>query len=477
MVDTAGSSIIAAFGAGSGINFTQLADDIADATFLAQRTNLQSRNETLEAQISSASLLRNSLTGLASALGDRIRDGDISPRATIGDPSVVSVSTTSGLTPRGSYSLEVSQLADSQTLVSQSYGSGEDLVGEGTLRIRFGEVDGVSFTEDTGQTPLEIAIAADDTLEDVANAINAASDGAVSAYVAEGTGGAQLVLKGQEGAVNGFTLEGESSAASPSAIQGDLSYLSWTPATDTGELRQTAQNAEFELDTVAFSSASNTIADLPEGLTFELTSTNAGSPTDISFNTDNAAITSVMSDFVEALNEVATLLNEEAAALGGTLANDPGARALRRDLQTLTSETVIPNADADEPSTLADLGLSINQDGTFSLDTARLNATLAANPEATAAMFTTGAFGVFATFDSLARENTLSSDPGSLGGSLERYQDLIDTNNERLEDIAEDQEALRARLTSDFVAAEQRISSSQSTLDFLRLQFNSDSDS
>ncbi len=471
-MENPGSSIISALGAGSGVNFIQLADDLSEATFSFQRSTLQSRNEALEARISSASLLRNTMSSLASALGDRIRNGDLAPRATIGNASVARVSTTPGMSPRGSYSLEVSQLADSQTLVTNSYAGAGDPVGEGTLRISFGTVAGATFTEDAAQAALEITVDASDTLQTLASKITSQSGGALSAYVANGTGGAQLVIKGQEGANSGFVLEGISAAASPSSVPGDLSYLSWQPATDTGQLRATAQDALFALDTVQLSSASNTVTGLPEGMTLNLTGTNPGAPTTISFDNDNGAITSVMTDFVAALNDLVTLLNEEAAAFGGTLANDPGARELRRDLGALTSRVVMPGAAEGEPSTLADLGLSITRDGTFQLDSARLNATLADAPDAAAAMFTTGAFGVFATMDKLARENTLRSLPGSLGDSLERYEDQIERNDERLAKIAEQQESLRTRLTRDLVAAERRISASQSTITFLQQQID-----
>ncbi len=471
-MENPGSSIISAFGAGSGVDFVQLANDLSDASFSFQRENLQSRNEALEARISAASVLRNSLTNLASALGDRIRTGDLAPRATIGDPFIAEVSTTPGLTPTGTYELEVSQLADSQTLVSQDFGAVDDTVGEGTFRIRFGAVDGAGFTEDTSQTPLEIDVSDIDTLETLAGKINSASGGALDAYVANGSGGAQLVIKGQQGASNGFTIEGESSAAVPTSTPGDLSYLSWQPATDAGELRQTAQDALFELDTVPMNSASNTVTGLPEGIVLDLSATNIGSPTTVTFANDSSAITSVMSDFTAALNDLVGVLNAEGAALGGTLGNDPGTRELKRDLSRLTSETVMPNVEEGEPSTLGDLGLSLNRDGTFELDTERLTATLDASPDGAAAMFTTGAFGVFATMDNLARDNSLRTDPGSLGGSLVRYEALIENNDERLTRIAEQQETLRSRLTRDLVAAESRISTSQSTLSFLQQQID-----
>lgn len=474
-MDNPGSSIISALGAGSGINFVQLAEDIADATYASQRNNIANRNETLGARISAAANLRNVLTELSSALGDRIRTGDLSPQGTLTNPSVASVSVASGTTPTGTYSLEVSQLAQSQTLVSQSFADASDLVGEGTLNIRFGSVAGGAFTEDTDQTPLDIAVAPDDTLESLAGKITAGSDGALTAYVAQGTDGAQLVIKGQDGDASGFTITGTGPSETPllgTTGPGNIDYLNWTPASDNGELRQTARDAIFELDTVEIRSASNTVTGLPEGMALELGATNIGAPTTINFNTSTSAISDVMRDLVAALNDVAGIVNQDAAALGGALGNDPGARALKADLGRLTSEVIMPNADPDEPSTLADLGVSRSADGTFVLDSERLNETLSTNPDATAAMFTTSVFGVFATIDNLARDNTSTSDPGSLGGSVSRYEDLIERNEERLERVAQQQETLRERLVRDLVGAQSRISSSQSTLSFIQQQFN-----
>ena len=470
-MENPGSSIIAALGGGSGVDFLRLADDLSDATYSFQRTTLQSRNETLQARISSASILRSTLTSLASATGDRIRNGELAPRAVLGNPSVASVSTVPGIVPRGSYSLEVTQLADSQTLVTPSYSAASDTVGAGTLTFRFGTVSGASFTEDTGNAALQISVTAEDTLSSLASKISTQSDGRLSAYVATGTNGAQLVIKGRDGAASGFVIDAQSADLLPLDQPGNLSYLAWSPASDAGELRSTAQDALFRFDSVQMSSASNNVTGLPEGISLTLTGTNQGAPTTLSFTNDESAITDVMTDFVAALNDLARLLNEEASALGGTLGNDSGARELKRDLSRLSSIVVMPSAGDGEPRTLADLGLKTTREGNFEFDSDRLAETLAANPEATAAMFTTGPFGVFATIDRLARQNTSRSDPGSLAGSVSRYEKQIERNDDRLATIAEQQENLRARLTKQLIAAERTISTSQSTLSFLQQQF------
>lgn len=468
-MDSSLSSIIGTLGGGSGVDMVKLAADLSAARFAPKIAQLEARNEALDLKITAASDLRNQLSQLSSALGDRMRNGDLAPDPRISNGSVASVSVEPGASPSGTFTLEVGQLAASQQLVMQPYASSSDLVGEGTLTLRFGTVEGAGFTEDTARTAIDIAVTADDTLSSLAAKINGTESG-VTAYVANGTNGAQLVLKGEEGATNGFVLEAQSADATPSATPGDLSFLGWSPASDAGELRATARNAEYVFDGVAMTSASNDIADLPAGLNLSLTGTNSGAPATIGFASNQSAISAVMSDFVAALNDITANLREVANPLGGELGSDSGARALKRALSGLSSEVIMPGATGDEPRTLADLGVSINRDGSFRLDDARLNLALENEPAATSAMFTTGLHGVYATIDNLSRATSAVGNPGSLAGSVARYTRQIERNDERLAQATEQQDKLRERMTKQFVAADRNVSFSQSTLSFLQSQ-------
>ncbi len=467
---TSGSSIISALGAGSGIDFIKLAGDIASASFAVQRDQISARQTALKAQVSAAGQLRGAITGLASALGDRVRNGDLAPKPELANPAVAKVTVPPGVSPRGSFSLEVTQLAQGQTLVSRALTTRDALVGEGTLTLRFGTVAGTSFTADTARAAVDIAVSAADTLATLAAKINQASGGAVNAYVATGPNGAQLVMKSKEGAASGFVLEAASVNDPASNVAGDLSYLGWNPASTNGELRATARDATFNLDTVAMTSPTNRVTGLPGGFNLALTATNVAAPTTLSFATSSDAYSSVMEDFVSALNDIVGQINDLAAPFGGELGNDPGARELRRDLGGLAGRVVMPGAVSGEPRTLGDLGLALNRDGTFRLDSSRLNRSLETSPDAVAAMFTAGINGVFSTMDRFARENSLTTDPASLGGSLKRYETQLASSDARLAKIAEQQDALRTRLTKEFTASERRVSASQSTLSFLRQQ-------
>ncbi len=468
-MESSTSSIVSALGGGSGVDMVKLAQDLAAARFTPQIAQIDSRSEALEARISGASGLKNLLSQLASALGDRIRNGDLAPTAYIGDTAVASVSVLAGSSAKGSYSLEVSRLASAQTLASNAYSAGTDLVGEGQLTLRFGSIDAGAFT-DGGGDPLVIDVAATDTLTDVAAKIRSSGRG-LNAYVANTAEGARLVVKGTEGAGSAFTIEASgpsNSGGTPAA--GNIDYLAWNPASDAGQLKASAADAEFMFDGVAMRSTTNKVSGLPSGLVLTLTGTNRGAPTTISFADKSTAMTAMMGDFVGALNDIAASLNELAAPLGGELGNDPGARALKRELAGLTSLVVMPGAAEGEPRTLADLGLKRGRDGSFTLDNARLKTTLEGNLAAASAMFTTGPFGLFATIDNLARGMGSRSDPGTLGGSITRYSDQLERLQERREKIADQQEALRERMVKNFAAADARVSASQSTLEFLKSQ-------
>src|SRR5690606_39942556 len=121
-----------------------------------------------------------------------------------------------------------------------------------------------------------------------------------------------------------------------------------------------------------------------------------------------------------------------------------GARALQRALSELGSQVVMPNAPEGAPRTLPDLGLAIRRDGTFRLDTERLQKTLERDPAGVAAMFTPGLYGVYSTFDKLARSASSTGDPGSLGGSIARYQKKSSDLGKAMSKLAEQQETLRA---------------------------------
>lgn len=458
------SQLVTALGGGTGIDMAALAANLAAAQFAGKSDRLTTQSDKLDREISSASAIKSMLVNLSASLGERVRNGDLSPQPLVANSAIAKGTLSGAARPKGSYSLEVTALAAAQTLAGPGYAAPTSTVGSGTLTLRFGKVSGATFTEDTAHAAANITIAAGATLADVASAINSANAG-VSAYVANTTSGAQLVLKGQTGAANGFVLDASEAPGDPG-----LAALAWSPAGDATRLKAGAGDAAYKIDGLAMTAPSNAITDAIPGLNLSLTATNIGAPTQVTFADPASAITAAMQELVSALNELSGAVKTAADPKSGDLAQDSGTRALQRSLAQFGSQVIMPNATGGEPKTLAELGLATQRDGSFRLDGTRLTAALKADPASVSAMFTNGLYGVFASFDGLARGASSASNPGSLGGSIARYTALKAKTSEDYSALNAKQEVLRTQLVSRFAKLNAGVGASKSTLSFLQNQ-------
>jgi len=462
---SATASLAASFGGSTSVNASALAEQLAAAEYAPRIGRITSQSDKLTTQISAASNLRSMVSTLATSMGDRVRAGDLAVTPVIANSAVATVS--KGIASgSGSVSLEVTALAKGQTITTPVFSAATSTTGSGTLTLRFGTIASGAFTADTARAAVDITVAQGASLSDVASAITNSGAG-VSAYVATDADGARIMLKGKDGAANGFVLEAAESASDPG-----LAALAWTPASAPARLAASASDAVFVLDGVRQRSTSNTISDAAPGLNLKLTGTNPGAPTTISFSDPGTAISGAMQDLTSALNEMIGELNRNTDPTSGTLNADPGTRALRRTMATLAGSVVMPNAAVGAPSTLADLGLATNRDGTFKFDAARLTATLKRDPVGTSAMFTNGLYGVYATLDKLSRTTTSNADGGSIGGSIARMTALQNTLSTKKATLQTKQEDLRVKLVARYAALNTQVSASQSTLSFLQARFN-----
>jgi flagellar hook-associated protein 2 len=470
VAQNATAALLTSLGAGSGIDMTALATNLATAQFAAKTDRLSTQSDKLDKQISAASTLKSAISNLSTSLGDRVRTGDLSSQPLIANAAVAKVAASDGGLLKGSYSLEVTTLATSQTLVSPDsagYTAATDVVGAGTLKLRFGTTGAGTFTDDPNHAAVDITIPAGATLADVAAAINTKNAG-VTAYVSNTTAGAKLVLKGSDGAGNSFALD---ATGDPGVA--NLAFDPTNPG--TGRLLTSAGNANLKIDGLPITSTSNTLTDAIPGVTLTLTGTNSGSPTQVTFNDPSTAITSAMSDLVSALNEIATQINALTDAKTGELARDSGALALKRTFQQLTSTIIMPNAPEGTPRMLSDLGVSIQRDGTFTLDSARLAKTLKADPQATGAMFTNGINGVYATISKISSTMaSTSTETKSYGATLANSIAQLTKQKTQLTadqtKLVEKQETLRQQLIARFSVADTAVGASKSTMSFLKNQ-------
>ncbi len=463
---SATEALLTELGVSGNIDASSLADELSAAQYSNQVDQLNTQTSTLTTQISDSSTLMNMMSSLSSSLDTLISNGQLAATPVIANTSIATVSagTTTG---SGTATLEVDTLAQAQTLASPTISSSATDVGSGSLTITFGTISGSTFTAGSS-SPTTIAIAAGSSLSDVATDINNAGSG-VTAYVTTNATGQQLVLTGQQGAENAFTVSATQDSSDPGLSQFACSPGSSSSSSSGATLAQAATNASYVLNGVARTSTTNSITDAAPGISLNLTGTNQGNPTTISFSDPTQAITTGMTNLVTALNSIVSTLNTD-TAIGGPLADSPGAQELQRALSSLSSTTVMPDAASGQPATLGDLGLTTNNDGTFTLDNTVLASALQSNASAVAAMFTTGANGVYATIDTLSLNANNSSDGNSLAGQVSDMQTQQSTIASQLSTITTEQSTLRTQLLTQYAALNATVTADKSTQSFLTQQ-------
>jgi flagellar hook-associated protein 2 len=364
------SNPLIAFGSGSGLDSKAIVDSLVSAERTNRSKPITGRVEALTARISALGQLQSALTGIATSLDTRVRGGEFGLQLASSDSAVAVERLGSGPAAPLVNGISVNRLAAGQRLNSISLASANDPVGLGTLSIIRGRrtPDGNgSFTFSAGAQPsVNVTITAqNNSLAGLARAINDSAAGITASIVAS-AGSATLVLRGAEGADNGFII-----SAAPSGAPPGLERFNHTPGAETMTLGEGARNAELVIDGVTVTRPSNRIDDLVPGARLTLRRDNASAV--VTASRDGTALSGALADFVGTLQAMRQLISDfRQPAKGGTaagpLATDATARSLDQQLVRLVTR---PIAQANGLR-LSDLGVSVLRDGTISVDTARL---------------------------------------------------------------------------------------------------------
>jgi flagellar hook-associated protein 2 len=363
------TSIGYTLGAGSGLDIQALVTQLSDAAKAPREALIASRESVNQAKISGLAQVSSGIDSFASALTTLISGGTLFSQPSVSDPSVFTASAIAGARLGAlSASVEVEQLAQAQTSVSDYLGSGTDPVGEGTLTISVGGGAGIDVTID----------ATNNNLNGLAKAINDKNAG-VTASVVTDLSGARLVVKGKTGGANAFTL------TVPGGTTSGLERF----ASDAMDTPLDAHDALVKLDGVEVNRATNSFSDLVPGVQIDLKSAKPGTAVSVGVARPTAAISQGVQDFVSAYNELMNMIaGQTKAGTGadaGALRGDVGVRELQHRLSQLPT-TILASTGAG-PHTLAEIGVRTNRDGTLGVDSGKLAAILASDPDGVEALF------------------------------------------------------------------------------------------
>ena len=219
--------------------------------------------------------------------------------ATPSDASVFSASATGTAVP-GNYSLSVTNIAQAQSLVAAGQTSGTTAIGSAATTV--------SFT--VGATTNSVSITAGATLQDISAAINAANLGISATIVNDGSATPyRLALSsnstGVSNRINSITIQ----AGGDAAINNLLAYQPTANAPTTITMTQTvpALDANFSVNGIAITGASNTVSNAIQGVTLTLNKATT-TPATLKIAHDTTAASTAVSSFVSAYNALSSQL-------------------------------------------------------------------------------------------------------------------------------------------------------------------------
>ena len=470
---------ISSAGVGSGLNVTAIISSLMAVEDIPL-TNLQTAATTIQTTISAFGAVQSALSTFQTA-AQTLSDPSTwsATTGTSSNSAAATVSTSSNAAP-GAYAVQIQNLASSQSTVSGTYASSNSLVGSGTLLIQLGSwsTGQTAFTPQSGSSSATITVNAGDTLATLASNINAASAGVTASIVTDATGARLVLTSATTGASNGFSITASDSVSGDNGTTG-LSSLAFDPpaGTTSTSITQSATNANATINGLAVSSATNTLTNVLQGLTVNLLQATTA-PVQLTVAADTASITAAVNTFVSSYNSLDTLLNTDTAystanSTAGPLQGNMPVETLQRQLQNIMGAASTASTSF---TTLSQVGLQIQTDGTLKVNTALLTNAMANTSQLKSLFSATDLTG-----SELSSGNGYAQQFVSLCNSVLGYDGLISTAVTGLNtDLSQNQKdqaneqtilaATQAQLQAQYSALDTQMSSISTLSQFVQQQ-------
>jgi len=428
----------------SAVTFTGLSSGIDTASLVSQLVAAErapadaitQKQSDLNTQKSIVSSLSSALAALGTAVQGMNLASELQPRTASSSDSHVTVAASSGAAATV-HDIRVQSLARGQISSSRSFATQTaGVLGDGSLKIT------------TGSATSTINYASTDSLADVAAKINNANAGASASVLFDGTSYRLMVAATQTGTANApqFTETGDGlGLANPANIK--------IAATD----------AKATIDGVDVTRSSNVIGDAIDGLTLTLNSVHATAEpsSNVTVALDTTSVANKLTAMVSAYNSVNSALHVQLDYTGtqkgtSTLFGDSTLRQLQGTLGNIMGSAYGTGAN----NTLGSVGLTRDKTGALTLDTTKLNAALAKNPNAVADLFVTGGFAntVSKMTDAYTRtgDGILAAKTTSLTSRFSDLQTQADQINNRADSLKTQLDAQFAALETAMTAMKQQ---------------------
>lgn len=394
------NNIISSLGAGSGIDTTSLVSQLVEIERAPRQQSLDKREEELTSQISSYGILKNSLSEFQSAMSPLADNDTFNARSvSFPDSDVITPNSVDPGAQTGTYQIEVVEVAQAQSLATGAYADKDAALNEsGTLTISFGtwsydddaDPDPDSFSPNDERAALNISVEADDSLQDIADKINA-EKADVQASVLLVDGQYQLLLTAPSGENNALRISSDDPTKGDSSGLSVFEFNELAPSQVTET--QKGNDAELKVNGLTVYRETNEIDDVIQGFNFSLNKADPGSSLTFSVTEDTSAAEQAVRDFVEAYNlfyETTKNLtgvteDENNQTVTGALASDGTAKTLINRLRSAVTSTV-PGLDSGFTA-LTNIGVRTELDGTLAIDEDDFNSAFNENYELVESLF------------------------------------------------------------------------------------------
>jgi flagellar hook-associated protein 2 len=385
---------ISSLGIGSGLDLGNLVNSLIDAERAPTENSLNRREGRLSTELSGLGLFRGAITGFRSALSGLSNPDNYSIRnLSNGNSSALTASVTNDAAV-GSYAIDITNLAENHSLASNAFTSLNDVVGEGSIQIRFGAITGpgfASFSPDAEATVHNITIdSTNNTLSGLRDYINEGDFGVRASIINDGSG-YRLTLQSETSGADGameITVNDIGDGNSVDAF--GLSRLAFNASATQMTQTQQAEDASLIVNGLPVTSSTNSLSDMIEGVSINLLEETDGETFTLAVNEDTTSISDSMRKAVEAYNEMMTSLKElgQAGAEGtqsGILVGDNVLRSFINGVRAQMTGAVAGLTGS--ITALSTIGITTQADGSLSINESVFGSALSDNPLDALALF------------------------------------------------------------------------------------------
>jgi len=347
-------------GAGSGLDTQSIVKAMVTAESAGPQASIDRRSAGVTADISGVAKVKFALTALQTAFKGLDDKNDFNFSSINNSGSAHVAATLDGtLAQPGSYNLKVNSLAKAEMRQSVEFTSKTDDLNSGA---------DFSFTVQVGTgTAQTVSLAAGAvSLDNAAAAINNLGIG-VSAWVVQTTAGKyKLLTQGPTGVANSVTVTDNN----------DMFGLNQASAKV-----QDAADADVDINGVNVVRSSNNLTDLIPGVSLDLKSTSTQA-FNLTVGRDITKAQAAITALVSAVNDFEKIMKDVTAVKAadgepGPLKSDAGIKAIRDKVRSfLTNDSSTPGTEITSMSTL---GVSLQRNGTFKVDSVKLSSALKTN--------------------------------------------------------------------------------------------------